>query len=194
VSARHLSFIETGRARPSREMLLHLAERLDVPLRYPQTGGKQLAVASDLHGNAGVREEVPEKDLIRGEHRAAERSLQPFDCPRKAEAVPAEEDAFRLVSHVSRCPGVHRNRVDAEGVVRQFGRRRRDDVEALTAEVGGAEFVELRIEPGAPISATRSTSRTRKASTAEAHVAAAGTSSSAESLETKAVSSSKPIA
>jgi len=33
VSARHLSFIETGRARPSREMILHLAERLDVPLR-----------------------------------------------------------------------------------------------------------------------------------------------------------------
>ena len=33
VSARHLSFIESGRARPSREMVLHLAERLDVPLR-----------------------------------------------------------------------------------------------------------------------------------------------------------------
>ena len=33
VSARHLSFIETGRGRPSREMVLHLAERLDVPLR-----------------------------------------------------------------------------------------------------------------------------------------------------------------
>jgi transcriptional regulator with XRE-family HTH domain len=33
VSARHLSFIENGRARPSREMVLHLAERLDVPLR-----------------------------------------------------------------------------------------------------------------------------------------------------------------
>jgi transcriptional regulator with XRE-family HTH domain len=33
VSARHLSFIETGRARPSREMVLHLAERLDAPLR-----------------------------------------------------------------------------------------------------------------------------------------------------------------
>lgn len=33
VSARHLSFIETGRSRPSREMLLHLAERLEVPLR-----------------------------------------------------------------------------------------------------------------------------------------------------------------
>jgi transcriptional regulator with XRE-family HTH domain len=33
VSARYLSFIETGRARPSREMVLHLAEQLDVPLR-----------------------------------------------------------------------------------------------------------------------------------------------------------------
>src|SRR5918992_4571547 len=31
VSARHLSFIETGRARPSREMLLHLADRLEIP-------------------------------------------------------------------------------------------------------------------------------------------------------------------
>jgi transcriptional regulator with XRE-family HTH domain len=33
VSARHLSFIETGRARPSREMVLHLADRLEIPLR-----------------------------------------------------------------------------------------------------------------------------------------------------------------
>lgn len=33
VSARHLSFVETGRAQPSREMVLHLAERLEVPLR-----------------------------------------------------------------------------------------------------------------------------------------------------------------
>jgi transcriptional regulator with XRE-family HTH domain len=33
VSARHVSFIETGRARPSREMLARLMERLDIPLR-----------------------------------------------------------------------------------------------------------------------------------------------------------------
>ncbi|HEX5684186.1 MAG TPA: helix-turn-helix transcriptional regulator [Ideonella sp.] len=33
VSTRHLSCMETGRALPSREMLLRLAERLDVPLR-----------------------------------------------------------------------------------------------------------------------------------------------------------------
>ncbi len=33
ISTRHLSFVETGRANPSREMVLRLAERLDVPLR-----------------------------------------------------------------------------------------------------------------------------------------------------------------
>jgi transcriptional regulator with XRE-family HTH domain len=33
ISARHLSFLETGRSRPSREMVLRLAEKLDVPLR-----------------------------------------------------------------------------------------------------------------------------------------------------------------
>jgi transcriptional regulator with XRE-family HTH domain len=33
ISTRHLSFVETGRALPSREMVLRLAERLGVPLR-----------------------------------------------------------------------------------------------------------------------------------------------------------------
>ena len=33
VSSRHLSFVETGRSRPTSEMILHLAEHLDVPLR-----------------------------------------------------------------------------------------------------------------------------------------------------------------
>jgi transcriptional regulator with XRE-family HTH domain len=33
ISARHLSFVETGRSAPSRDMVLRLAERLDVPLR-----------------------------------------------------------------------------------------------------------------------------------------------------------------
>lgn len=33
ISTRHLSFVETGRALPSREMLLHLAEQLEIPLR-----------------------------------------------------------------------------------------------------------------------------------------------------------------
>jgi transcriptional regulator with XRE-family HTH domain len=33
ISTRHLSFVETGRAHPSREMLLHLSEQLEVPVR-----------------------------------------------------------------------------------------------------------------------------------------------------------------
>ncbi|MBB6577598.1 transcriptional regulator with XRE-family HTH domain [Comamonas odontotermitis] len=33
ISTRHLSYVETGRAQPSREMVLRLAERLSVPLR-----------------------------------------------------------------------------------------------------------------------------------------------------------------
>ncbi|MDX3225999.1 helix-turn-helix domain-containing protein [Streptomyces sp. ME19-01-6] len=33
VSARHVSFLETGRAKPSRAMVLRLAEHLDVPMR-----------------------------------------------------------------------------------------------------------------------------------------------------------------
>uniref|UniRef100_UPI00097CB2D1 helix-turn-helix domain-containing protein n=1 Tax=Pelomonas sp. KK5 TaxID=1855730 RepID=UPI00097CB2D1 len=33
ISTRHLSYVETGRAAPSREMVLRLAERLEVPLR-----------------------------------------------------------------------------------------------------------------------------------------------------------------
>ena len=33
ISTRHLSYVETGRSNPSREMVLRLAARLDVPLR-----------------------------------------------------------------------------------------------------------------------------------------------------------------
>jgi transcriptional regulator with XRE-family HTH domain len=33
ISTRHLSFVESGRAQPSREMILHLAHYLDIPLR-----------------------------------------------------------------------------------------------------------------------------------------------------------------
>jgi transcriptional regulator with XRE-family HTH domain len=33
ISSKHLSFLETGRSLPSRDMLLHLTERLEIPLR-----------------------------------------------------------------------------------------------------------------------------------------------------------------
>jgi len=52
VSTRHLSYVETGRSRPSRELLLHLAEELDVPLHERNT----LLVAA---GFAPVYRETP---------------------------------------------------------------------------------------------------------------------------------------
>ena len=37
VSTKHLSFVETGRSRPSRQLLVHLAQHLDLPRTRIQT-------------------------------------------------------------------------------------------------------------------------------------------------------------
>ena len=64
VSTRHLSFVETGRAKPSRELILHLAEHLDVPLRERNA----LLLAA---GYAPVHRETPLDDAAMGQVRAA---------------------------------------------------------------------------------------------------------------------------
>src|SRR5688500_20383479 len=64
VSARHLSFIETGRSRPSRELVLHLAEHLEVPLRERNS----LLLAA---GYAPVHRETPLDDESMAPVRAA---------------------------------------------------------------------------------------------------------------------------
>jgi transcriptional regulator with XRE-family HTH domain len=64
VSARHLSFVETGRAQPSREMLLHLSEELEIPLRERNT----LLVAA---GFAPMFRERPLEDAALAEARRA---------------------------------------------------------------------------------------------------------------------------
>ena len=63
ISTRHLSFLETGRSRPSRDMLLRLAEQLEVPLRERNhlllAGGYAPAfgqTALDAPQMAGVRD------------------------------------------------------------------------------------------------------------------------------------------
>jgi transcriptional regulator with XRE-family HTH domain len=62
VSARHLSFIETGRSRPSAEMVLHLAEQLDVPLR----DRNQLLLAAGHAPAYGQRDlDAPELEPVR---------------------------------------------------------------------------------------------------------------------------------
>ena len=62
VSPRHVSFVETGRSRPSREMVLQLAASLDVPLR----DRNQLLLAAGyapVYGQRGLDE--PEMDGVR---------------------------------------------------------------------------------------------------------------------------------
>jgi transcriptional regulator with XRE-family HTH domain len=51
VSTRHLSFVETGRSKPSPDMLLHLAEQLEVPLR----DRNQLLLAAGYAPRFGAR-------------------------------------------------------------------------------------------------------------------------------------------
>ncbi|HYZ22330.1 MAG TPA: helix-turn-helix transcriptional regulator [Rhodopila sp.] len=66
ISTRHLSFLETGRSRPSRDMVLHLAEQLEVPLRERN----QLLAAA---GFAPVYRETPLSDPgLRAARRAME--------------------------------------------------------------------------------------------------------------------------
>ena len=63
VSPRHLSFIETGRSRPSAAMVMQLAEQLDMPLRDRNT----LLLAAGhapAYGQHGL--EDPEMDTVRG--------------------------------------------------------------------------------------------------------------------------------
>jgi transcriptional regulator with XRE-family HTH domain len=62
VSPRHLSFIETGRSRPSREMVLRLAERLRLPLRDQNT---LLLAAGFAPAFAQADLEAPELGAVR---------------------------------------------------------------------------------------------------------------------------------
>ena len=54
VSARHLSFLETGRSKPSRDMVIHLSEQLDVPLRQVFIEMVIMEVNADRDGTFGL--------------------------------------------------------------------------------------------------------------------------------------------
>jgi len=73
ISQRHLSFIELGRANPSREMILRLCEKLDVPLRE-----RNIMLVT-----AGFASVFPERSLndpsLDAAHRAIESMLMGFE-------------------------------------------------------------------------------------------------------------------
>jgi transcriptional regulator with XRE-family HTH domain len=73
VSARHVSFIETGRAAPSAEMVLRLAGKLDVP---PRESNQLLIAAGYAPRYSSLAFEAPEMDPVR---RAIDRLLAAHD-------------------------------------------------------------------------------------------------------------------
>jgi transcriptional regulator with XRE-family HTH domain len=77
VSARHLSFIETGRSTPSRAMVLRLADVLDVPLREQN----QLLLAAGLAPEYGERSlDDPDMAAIREGIERVLSAYNPFPC------------------------------------------------------------------------------------------------------------------
>src|SRR6201986_5452852 len=75
VSSRHLSFVETGRARPSSELILHLAEHLDVPLRDRNVLLLAGGYATDYPER---RQGEPELGAVRNALRSVLKAHEPF--------------------------------------------------------------------------------------------------------------------
>ncbi len=100
VTTRHLSFVETGRSRPSREMVLHLAEHLDVPLR----GRNDLLLAAGF-APAYRRTELtsPSFDSVRDAIDQVLAAHQPFPAiviDQKWNLVSSNAAAFILVEDI----------------------------------------------------------------------------------------------
>ena len=100
VSTRHLSYVETGKARPSREFVLHVAEHLDVPLR----------ARNDLLAAAGFAPVYGETDLAAPDMAPVRQALdlvlrhaEPFPAVvvnRTWDLVQANDGALLLLSAV----------------------------------------------------------------------------------------------
>lgn len=89
VSARHLSFVETGRAKPSREMILHLAEFLEIPHRERNA---LLVAAGFAPEHRELRLDAPELGEVRRAVGLLLTSLEP--CP-----ALAVDRRWTLVAH-----------------------------------------------------------------------------------------------
>ncbi|MFI7209861.1 helix-turn-helix domain-containing protein [Micromonospora maritima] len=75
ISTRHLSFIETGRSKPSRDMVLHLADHLELPLRERN---HLLLAAGFAPVYGATRMDAPEMSPVRAALRRLLSSHEPF--------------------------------------------------------------------------------------------------------------------
>ncbi len=113
VSARHVSFLETGRAHPSREMVLRLAATLSIPLRDQNA----------LLRAAGFDDEFPEPGFCEGLSGpiglAIERMFaqhEPFPMTvldRRYDVVRANQGALKLLTRVIADPAAMPERLNA---------------------------------------------------------------------------------
>lgn len=75
ISSRHLSFVETGRSQPSRDMVLRLADTLDVPLR--ERNHLLLAAGyAPVYGEAAL--DAPQMAAVRQAIRLVLKAHEPF--------------------------------------------------------------------------------------------------------------------
>ena len=97
VSSRHVSFLETGRSRPSREMIVHLSTVLDIPLR-DRNGLLQAAGFAPIYSHNDVAD--PEMETIRRVLRTILDANEPNPAAvvdRKGDLIEANEAAIGLL-------------------------------------------------------------------------------------------------
>ena len=100
VSSRHLSFLENGRSRPSREMVVHLALVLDLPLR-DQNALLHAAGYAPVYSHRQL--DAPEMDDVRDVLRRILDAHSPNPAAvvdRRGDVVESNDAAARLVGEV----------------------------------------------------------------------------------------------
>lgn len=100
VSQRHLSYLETGRARPSREMVVHLATTLDLPLR---SRNELLVVAGFAPVYPETPLDEPAMDQVRHVLAFLLEAHEPYPAiviDRRWNVVNANEAAGRLIARL----------------------------------------------------------------------------------------------
>ena len=167
VSARHLCFVETGRSRPSREMVLLLAETLDVPLRERNTllltaGYAPEFVESPLQApaleavrlalDAMLAQQEPFPAVVMNRHwdivlanRAAQRL---FDFLLEGQPLRSSSNVLRLMFHPG---GLKPFVLDWEAVAESLLRRvRREALGGIKDDVAERLLQEILGFPGVP--------------------------------------------
>jgi transcriptional regulator with XRE-family HTH domain len=156
VSSRHLSFIETGRSAPSRDMVLRLAAALEVPRREQN----QLLVAAGLAPEYSERSfDDPEMAAIRDSVHRVLTAYEPFPClalDRGWHIVRANTSASVLIDgvagHLLDRPNALRIALHPDGLasrIRNLAQWRHHLLERLRREVtvsGDPALAELLVE------------------------------------------------